>query len=166
MKRLILAVLVIGVLLLGGCAVPSTTPSTETPPKPVPSETPKAVIVEPLPPKVEMVSSLKVNVDQSYPDKLVLSFEYYDANKQKITFSNLENIVVVEIDGKTTDGRISKVLSSQTIKAPIIYSSEDSVVIPMNLLNLKGVDRDNLKVRVHIKGDKIYVFGEAEFSLR
>lgn len=40
MKRLILAVLVIGVLLLGACSAPPTTPPTETPSAPVPSPTP------------------------------------------------------------------------------------------------------------------------------
>ena len=159
----VLSALLIGIVLTG--CVPTSPMRSPTSSAPTPDETPKTVIVEPLPPEVETVSSLKVNVDQSSPDELVLSFEYYEANQQRVIFADLENTVVVEIDGKTIDGEPIKVLSSQTIIAPIIYSSEDSIVIPTNLLNLEGVDKDNFTARVHIKGDKMYVFGEAVFSL-
>jgi hypothetical protein len=99
----VLSALLIGILLTG--CVPTSPMRSPTSSAPTPDETPKTVIVEPLPPEVETVSSLKVNVDQSSPDELVLSFEYYEANQQRVIFADLENTVVVEIDGKTIDGK-------------------------------------------------------------
>ena len=169
MRRLLL-VLIAGLFLLSArtsCA-PTLTPTPSRPAStPTPEEKPRDVIVEPMPKKIESVSSLELKISEASPTQLVFALDYFDPEGQRVRFSDASDLIaVIEITGITTDRGTKHVLSSRDMKAPIIHSSDDLIIVPAELANFSDVDTENLTLRVHVKGDNppIHVFAEHTFS--
>jgi hypothetical protein len=168
MKRLLLLCTLILGLCFGllGCATNQPAVNSEAGHDPV---------WEPTAPEPELISSLRLDMDETTASNVVVKFQFLDAEKQPVTFSDVECTVVVEIDelvqgeeeNKDSWFPKKKVLSSRQAKPMTITNSADWVSIPMQYLDLEGVNKDNLQIRVHVKAhtESIYVFAEAPLKL-
>lgn len=185
MRGLLLLCSLALILSLLGCTsqvAPSTQPEEPvsiTPPTETPVVEGHDPVWEPIIREPELVSSLKLDTSETTASNVVVKFQFLDSGEKPVTFSDIECYVVIEIyemkkwplysDNSTVVGweKGKTVLSSQNAKPMTINNSADWVSIPVQYLDLEGVDKDNLQVRVQVKATaaSIYVVVEAPLKL-
>jgi hypothetical protein len=135
------------------------------------------------------IQSVKLVILQNTTSELEFGFNYFDDNGNPVHFQNAALTVNIGISGTGINAGTQQSVSLNiltagldtevspgartVIKAPTIVTSEDTITIPRNILNLQGVINNNVEIITGLSGTSnpslepgagIMIFAQAQLA--